>query len=192
MLYSRVADWNARRYEQELSLPLQLSLQREELQETLDATTDVDRLDGHLDQQFVALGGLWKLGCSEEQAVSALEVCDNYWSIVTAQDTYDDVMARLESHMQMLEAAIEYGATESSLAAVFAGIAALNAMAMHLLGYEQADRFAAAQIVCDSNDSKAVKKTASDVKANIDKGALFIDPTPRLQVIVDAMLARRQ
>lgn len=192
MLYSRVALWNSRRYDQQLSLQLQLNLQREELQETIDATTDVDRLDGHIDQQFVAIGGLWKLGLSEEEAILALEACSLYWSIAIGQDSYADVLERLESHMQMLEIAIEYGYTESSLAVVFGGIAALNAGAMSLLGYTQEERFAAAQIVCDSNDTKAVKKTASDVKANVDKGALFIPPEARLQVIVEAMLARRQ
>jgi hypothetical protein len=192
MLYSRVAAWNARRYDQELSLPLQLELQTEELNETIEAATDVDRLDGHVDQQFVALGGLWKLGCSEDQAVAVLEACDSYWTIATSQDSYDDIVQRLESHLQMLELAIEYGSTNASLAVVFGGIAALNACALHQLDYTAEERFAAAQVVCDSNDSKAVKKTATDVKANVDKGALFIAPEPRLQVIVDAMLARRQ
>ena len=45
---------------------------------------------------------------------------------------------------------------------------------------------AAIHIVCDSNDSKSAKKTPSHIKANIDKGAEFIPPEPRLQEILDA------
>ena len=45
---------------------------------------------------------------------------------------------------------------------------------------------AAIHVVCDSNDSKPAKKTASHIKANIDKGAKFIPSEPRLQEILDA------
>ena len=45
---------------------------------------------------------------------------------------------------------------------------------------------AAIHVVCDSNDSKSAKKTPSHIKANIDKGAEFIPPEPRLQEILDA------
>lgn len=45
---------------------------------------------------------------------------------------------------------------------------------------------AAIHVVCDSNDSKPAKKTPSHIKANIDKGAEFIPPEPRLQEILDA------
>mgnify|MGYP000241536307 CR=1 FL=1 len=43
----------------------------------------------------------------------------------------------------------------------------------------------AIHVVCDSNDSKTATKTASHIKANIDKGAGFIAPEPRLQEILD-------
>ena len=42
--------------------------------------------------------------------------------------------------------------------------------------------------VCDSNDSKTTVKTASYIKANIDKGKDFVPPEVRLQEILDDRL----
>ncbi len=192
MLFQRVANWNARRYEQELCVPLQLGLQREEFDETVNAANEVERLDGHIDQIFVALGGIWKAGADNRDACTALEAADNYWQLMCVDDNYDMVMDRLKSHLDMLAYTLIQPATTPTLVMIFAGIAALNYVALRVYGYEDTEPFQAAEIVCDSNDSKTVQKTATDVKANIDKGALFIAPEPRLQIIVDAMLARRQ
>lgn len=192
MNFQRVVDWNACRYEQELNLPLQFSLQREEFLETQNAASEVERLDGHIDQIFVALGGIWKLGFGRDDACTALDAAQTYWNIMCLDDSYDMAMERIASHVSILEYALTRPITTPALAMVFASFAALNYIALDKCGYESAETMSAANIVCDSNDSKAVKKTASDVKANVDKGALFIAPEPRLQVIVDAMLARRQ
>lgn len=58
--------------------------------------------------------------------------------------------------------------------------------AMWKLGLSDEQIRQAIHAVCDSNDSKSVTKTASHVKANIDKGKDFIRPEPRLQEILDA------
>jgi hypothetical protein len=192
MNFQRVADWNSKRYAQELSLPLQFSLHREEFLETQNAANEVERLDGHIDQVFVALGGIWKLGLDRDDACVALDAAQTYWEIMCLDDSYDMVMERIASHVTILEYALTQPATTPALVMVFASISALNYIALSKCGYEAAETISAAHIVCDSNDSKSIKKTASDVKANVDKGALFIAPEPRLQVIVDAMLARRQ
>jgi hypothetical protein len=47
----------------------------------------------------------------------------------------------------------------------------------------------ALDIVCDSNDSKAVKKTPIGIKANIDKGETFVAPEARLQALLDTRWA---
>jgi Holliday junction resolvasome RuvABC DNA-binding subunit len=86
------------------------------------------------------------------------------------------------------------GNDDANIAAlIMADIANLNYCALEKLGYTATEIIQAANIVCDSNDSKVVQKVAADVKANDgNKGSSFIDPTPRLQAIVDAMIARRQ
>jgi len=193
MIFQRVADWNARRYEQKLSLQLQHSLQLEEFLETRDAANEVERLDGHIDQIFVALGGIWKLELDVDDACNALEAADAYWTKMCGHDSYEMVLNRLDSHMDILQYMLTTPATTPTIAMTFASIAALNYIALDKHGYTPTEMYEAANIVCDSNDTKAVKKTASDEKGFEDgRGALFIAPEPRLQVIVDAMLARRQ
>ena len=44
---------------------------------------------------------------------------------------------------------------------------------------------AALHIVADSNDTKPAIKTASHIKANVDKGKYFIAPEPQLQQLLD-------
>jgi predicted HAD superfamily Cof-like phosphohydrolase len=56
---------------------------------------------------------------------------------------------------------------------------------MWKLGLSPEQIEAAINVVCDSNDSKTAKATASHIKANIDKGEGFIRPEPRLQEILD-------
>lgn len=188
MKFERVARWNSLRYAQEFVATLQVKLAREEFEETVTAKTAVEQLDGHIDQIYVAMGGLWKLGLSPAEAYSFLEVATSYSALVTSDLEYEEIEQCINECIGQIE--YLFG---PRLAMVLANIVALNYRALVLAGYTLGESLAAADIVCDSNDSKSIKKTASDVKANAgDKGALFIDPTPRLQAIVDAMLARRQ
>lgn len=188
MKFERVAKWNSLRYAQEFNETLQANLASEEYYETADAETYVDRLDGHIDQVYVSLGGLWKIGLEAAEAYNFLEAATAYSDLVTSDLEYDEVMYCISECIAQI-------ATTSGprQAMALANIVALNYRALMLLGYTAGECLRAADIVCDSNDSKSVKKTATDVKANAgDKGAFFIDPAPRLQVIVDEMLARRQ
>jgi hypothetical protein len=60
---------------------------------------------------------------------------------------------------------------------------------MLYMGLTQLQCEYAMNIVCDSNDTKPAKKTASDVKANVDKGNRFVAPEPRLQKLLDSIPA---
>ena len=57
--------------------------------------------------------------------------------------------------------------------------------ASYMLDMEPPEVISAFLVVCDSNDTKAIKKTSPNVKANIDKGAGFVRPEPTLQLILD-------
>jgi len=61
---------------------------------------------------------------------------------------------------------------------------ALGAMWKLKLNAEQIE--AAILIVCDANDTKTATKTASNIKASIDKGEGFIAPETRLQEVLNA------
>lgn len=189
MKFYRVAKWNSLRYEQQYNSALQTRLALEEYQETIDAKTEVERLDGHIDQIYVAMGGLWKLGLDPSDAVAVLEKSYEYLAILSSNFDYSAINEEIAVILDVLQDCPDNNVT----ACLLANICNYNYLALEEYGYEYEETLLAAEIVCDSNDSKSIKKTASDVKANDgDKGAFFIDPTPRLQTIVDAMLARRQ
>lgn len=57
--------------------------------------------------------------------------------------------------------------------------------AMWKLKLNAAQIEAAILIVCDANDTKTAVKTASHIKASIDKGVGFIAPETRLQEVLD-------
>ena len=58
--------------------------------------------------------------------------------------------------------------------------------AMWKLGLSSTQIEAAILVVCDANDTKTAVKTASHIKASIEKGAGFIAPETRLQEVLDA------
>lgn len=177
------------RYAQEYNMGLQANLAEEEYSETITAKTEVERLDGHIDQIYVAMGGLWKLGLELEDAVRVLEASYNYLAVFSNNFSYEAINEEVAVLIDALSQCQDSNVTTCLLA----NICNYNYLALEKYGYEYKEMLLAAEIVCDSNDSKSVKKTASDVKANDgDKGAFFKDPTPQLQNIVDAMLARRQ
>lgn len=190
MNITRVANWNAQRYAQEFNLSLQHRLAVEEFNETVSAEDNhVERLDGHCDQMFVALGGLWKLGMPNEDVIAALKISVDYWSTFAASDTYERLMQLIEWQLTMLGNA--ENETGNWVAMLIVNIAVLNSMALLSLGFTPEEVAEAFTAVCDSNDSKSIKKVSSDVKANDgDKGAFYVPPTARLTKIVEARLAR--
>jgi hypothetical protein len=109
----RVVDWNNLRYTQEYDKELLLSLLDEEINEFFTAITEVDQLDALIDIIYISIGGMWKMGLTKNQIVTAIN------------------------------------------------------------------------IVCDSNDTKSISKTASNVKANINKGVNYQPPEPQLEALLD-------
>lgn len=188
MKFERVAKWNSLRYPQEFNEELQTKLALEEYSETIQAPNEVERLDGHIDQIYVAMGGLWKIGLEASEAYNFLEAATAYSDLAVSDLDYDDVNQCIAECIDNI--AVASGPRQ---AMALANIVALNYRALMLHGYTPSECMQAADIVCDSNDSKSIKKTAANVKANDgDKGAFFIDPKPRLEVIVAARQARRQ
>lgn len=183
-IFVRVAAWNAARYERVFNLKLLLDLLNEEYKETCDAQAEVDILDGRCDQAYVALGGIWKLDLPEE--VMALAFAE-------AGVTIDQLLKADMLQGSDFDTAIalninaignpNLGLTPYQQAACLAMICLLNHCAAEFefnVGF-----YDALTIVCDSNDSKEIKKVSADVKANIVKGAGFVKPEPRLQALLD-------
>ena len=177
-VYKRVCDWNAARYDQEYDQPLTLKLLVEEYKEWCDAETEVDELDAICDVTYVAMGAIWKLG----KGLNFIKMKEAFAIVNHLAET------EMQEPMFFASAYLDYVACSGTLEGddqwlyILIGIANAQALSM---GISNARFCNAMNIVCDSNDSKTVKKTASNVKANVDKGAKFVAPEARLQKLLD-------
>lgn len=166
-LHKRIIDWNAARYEREYNHDLTISLLDEEVSEGVHPDNEaVDELDSFVDVYFVATGALWKRGNSEAEIVRLLKQAIN----------------APEVSYSMAKFWLTNGHPDKGLA-LYMAASMLYAHTQLKLNGEQFAR--ALKAVCDSNDTKPAAKTASDIKANVDKGASFVPPTAALQAILD-------
>lgn len=183
-IFKRVSEWNAKRYDQEYDHKLTIALLREEYREWCEAKTDVERLDAICDVIYVAMGALWKskLELSVEHMQYAIMNLDRLIDVEVEHPMY-----LMGTYLDDAEFTDQQG-NELWLYYVLA-VANFQAMEM---GLAMEELIAALTVVCDSNDSKSVKKTASDVKANDgDKGVYFVPPEPRLQAILDNLQSEK-
>ena len=174
-IIQRVCSWNAARYEQEYNKDLALSLLAEEYKEWTDAENNVDKLDAMCDLIYVAIGVLWKIGKEEADWQYAAESVDSIVDVPDLAPAY--FIAPLLTVYELDET---FSVIQVMQRIVFVAIAQMLYMG---LSYDQA--IEALNIVCDANDSKSIKKTASDVKANTDKGPYFRSPEPRLTKLLE-------
>lgn len=173
----RIEAWNAARYAREYNEQLAIALLEEEINEAYTALlllqdlglTYEERLnafcefiDGLGDIFFVAVGVLWKL--------------DKQWSFSDVQ------WLAMTAHHEFTEAIVLIPV--DPIAGVKQVLANVLAIASNTLSYE--DFFEVVTAICDSNDSKAIHKVASDVKANSGshgKGPDYFPPTEVLMEI---------
>lgn len=178
-VFNRVANWNEQRYERQYNQNLAVSLLREEYNEWRLDTIPVKKLDGLCDVVYVALGVIWKanidntlIGMAQQRSLATVDAIVNAFELNPAYF--------INSIIDVLETEEDYPVEQAMMNII--SLATAQAMSM---GLSQDQFIEALLVVCDSNDSKSVKKVASDVKANAgDKGALFIAPEPRLQAIL--------
>jgi hypothetical protein len=178
-VFERVSAWNAARYEQEYSNTLAVSLLREEYTEWLHSVVAVDKLDALCDITYVALGIVWKANVHSSMFGVAF-----HNSLITVNMLVDSFELNPAYFIGSLIDALEYEADYPVTQSV-ANIIALSLAQALSMGLSEEQFTQALLVVCDSNDSKSVKKVASDIKANAgDKGLGFIPPEPRLLKIL--------
>lgn len=178
-IYERVALWNSQRYDREFDLTLSVSLLREEYKEWLDAKEPVDKLDALCDIIYVAMGVTWKLNHAAQDIENAQNAASKILDRIINADEPNPVYF-IGIFLDVLEYDDDMPAALSMALMMQAATAQALAMGLAFHQVEQA-----LNIVCDANDSKTATKTASDVKANIDKGATFVSPEPRLQKLLN-------
>lgn len=179
-VYVRVANWNSQRYDRVYNRNLAVALLREEYNEWRTNTNPVKKLDGLCDIVYVALGIVWKANIDPVMLGIA-----QYRSLVTT----DAIVNAFELNpgyfigaiIDVFETENDYPVEQAMMNIISLAVAQAFSMG---LNYNQF--IEALLVVCDSNDSKSVKKVAADVKANAgDKGASFVAPEPYLSAILE-------
>ena len=184
-IYTRVCRWNEARYERKYSEPLSIELLKEEIEEYLDATNPVDRTDALCDTIYVAMGILWKINVDNETLEYNAE--ESHKQIAALLDT--NTLEPIYFAYAIVFKLENDGDYPVALAAQNIITACMTQLAY--MGYSNSESLEALYIVCDSNDSKSVKKTESHIKANDgDKGVYFQPPEPRLTALLKRMEVR--
>lgn len=176
-VYNRVAKWNSLRYKQEYNAELTHDLLSEEYEEWLVAPDKANDVKELADIIYVALGGLWKQDKSDElaQANAAifLETMLNQCELMPGF-----LIGSLLDQNAVIPADDQVKLMHLVLGAALAQ--------MQCMGLSKANCIEVLNAVCDSNDSKSVKKTASDVKANSnDKGNFYRAAEPKIRLILE-------
>lgn len=181
--YVRAAHWNSLRYSQEYNAELQYNLLSEELKETIDATSSVEHFDGLADICFVAMGGLWKSGSFFD--IRKFTEVFNYWVDVVGKSE-QPALSYFKDYLTAVADFEEPDADHLNYSClVFCNICAFEYAPVPASRSFQA-LLECLLAVCDSNDTKVVKKTDSAIKANIDKGAAYVPPTNAIKrILVD-------
>ena len=163
----RVADWNEARFDREYSNEQTVRLLREEWQEYLDAETDVDQLDALCDVIYVCEGAKWKLHYEGDFVGRAIS------------NNVDSAVFLAADGIELLAEAVVPPAECLEYIVVVIYTEMLKMLKSH------AACISALIVVCDSNDSKVVKKIATEAKAG--KGDSFIAPEPRLRELLESV-----
>lgn len=180
----RVAKWNAARYEREHNLELAVRLLEEELDEFFTSNEEVDRLDGLCDTIYVAFGVIWKCNTQDKMVAHCF---DRAFQFV---DNLPNDMLVYAAYAKACITSMQFGASPLQMSANIILLCLAEAMDSLRMTYDEVVQ--ALHVVCDSNDSKKIKRIASDVKANDnDKGDTFIQPEKSLQLILDNRVTKR-
>ena len=187
-LVTRVIAWNAARYPQQSNTALTLALLGEELDELYLATNKVEALDAIGDILFVAIGALWKIGCSAESISRVITMI-----FLSGQDSKD--LARSASHSisELLNAnGLVLFANKDDIILITSIISYL-----HLVLYPclvAIGRLSMVETIldaiCTSNETKSIPGELTDpsIKANSGasgKGPNYVSPKIALIAISD-------
>ena len=193
-VFDSVCAWNAARYEQEFNLKLANKLLTEEYRdEWLPAfrklhagvrslENEVECLDALADITYVAMGVCWKAGCDWE-AISLAQ-----YRVLDAQANAMCIWPQLSPGFFIggLIDSFNFDMEQGVYDTMAMIINACTAEAMYTLGLTEEQFTEAMLVVCNSNNSKSVKRVASDVKANAgDKGPFYVSPKLGLTKIME-------
>ena len=170
-----ICKWNKARYAQEYNEELTIALLEEEFTEltsAIDKKDTVEIADALGDIFYVAVGAIWKSGVSAEDIKAGLDAIDQI-----AVPPIHLVIRWYKSDPQI---------------AVLAHVCISAMRTLTALLNSEGRAFAVIRAICDSNDSKVVVKTASHIKANIDKGPNYYSPKAVITKIIQEAEQERE
>lgn len=170
-IYKRICRWNEARFPQEYDHFRNMTMLFEELKEWYEAKTDTDALDALCDIIFVGCGCMWKLKATEEELDNKRMVDHMQHLVKTSGFSAITLVAALIYEANIREDRI-------SLINLFKGLMISAEMQMSFMGLNANQCNKAMHIVCDSNDTKLVKKIGADEKAG--KGITYVPPESKL------------
>lgn len=169
-IVTSACNWNAARYDQEYNHVLTIKILGEELQETKAAgeTGDlVEFADGLADMVYVTIGALWKHGLDPSIVEHTIDTVE--FKATSIETAFINFCVAADAGEQIHWLAV--------LANLCRGILA-DAL------YSRDKALLVLSAVCKSNDTKLASKTASNVKANTDKGKAYVSPTEDIKTIL--------
>lgn len=179
-VYSDVCTWNEKRYDREYNAELLAALLNEELDEYYDSDSEVSRLDAVCDTMYVAMGGMWKLGLENDVNSFYFDTFSELCPEIINRQGFEPII-HVRSAVDSILHSVELSAAES-LHLVFS----YCYYQLIYIGFTNSNVVEAMSAVCTSNNTKSVKKTKSDCKANDgDKGEYYVSPTLALTKILE-------
>lgn len=179
LIYLQVIDWNSKRYDRVYDTVLLCELLQEELDEYWESSDIVKQADALCDIMYVALGGIWKLESDIEDIEVVFELTAehtagavNYLGIPPAcliTSMIDAISKKTDANdLWKLQTIIQCCLYQ-----------------FQSLGHDFQTAVDCLKAVADSNDTKSIKKTDSNKKANDgDKGNYYVSPVAQLSKIL--------
>jgi len=175
-IFERASKWNSVRYPRVYNHELSVNLLDEELNEYFEAESSVDQLDALCDLVFVSMGILWKTGIDIRLLDSTSDWSNTQATALLKANVFEPIHLVASVLIKY-----KYVNEEYPTALAVQTIITLCMVQMSGMGLNTEESLAALLIVCNSNDSKSIKKTEPHIKANGgDKGKDFVTPEPAL------------
>lgn len=171
-LIERICKWNSLRFEQEYNHELNVKLLLEECGELSEATSVSDKVevcDALGDIFYVAVGAMWKA------AIPNTNIYE-YVSSYTASDCVP-----IDWQLAVIVSLLADG---NQFMSNWAKVISYTLKLLTQVTESEDNALAVLTAIVISNDTKEVKKTASNVKANLVKGNNYKPPTETIKQIL--------
>lgn len=186
-IVQRVIAWNAARFDRVFNYEMACKLLLEETEELYAAQSVVEKMDAVGDIVFVAIGVLWKLQIPEEY-IQYIMYKEDLTKLNNVELHYymNFISASVVDNLDHSQKGAWSGYSLATFSTFVTALGALRGLGMQDYFYD------IVEAICNSNDTKEIKKTDPDKKANINKGEGFVPPSMALsKILADALNTKK-